>query len=790
MGRNITYSFLEFALVPTVLAVLLFPSSSGQLQYSEVQTLFSVQSLLEYPSMLSSWNNRSNFCGDFHSSSLTIVCSGASVTELSIVGNKGSTSSSSKLQQNFSVSNQTLSSDFSIDSLFATLSQLPSLKSLSLVSLGLWGTLPTRISLLSSLQVLNVSSNFLYGYIPMRVSLLRNLQTLALDNNMFYGRVPRWVNSLGSLSVLNLGNNGLNGSLPSTLGTSKNLKVLILSRNRLSGGVPNLSDLVNLEVLDLSDNLLGPKFPALGNNLVHLSLQMNLFTYNIPSQLASFDRLESFDISLNRFVGPILLPLFSLPSIQYLNLRGNKFTGLLSVHLKCNSKLQFVDISNNLLTGGLPTCLHTSPSRTVSYSGNCLNDTSKYQHQYSFCSNQALAAIPPPIKKKTSSNKLVLLLGVAGGIVVGAVIIGFLMLVVFRRCKATNSRSQKTKVITASAGFPPRLLSNTKYISHTMRLGPLGLPSYRIFTLEEIEEATDNFDKLNLMGEGSEGQLYRGRLGNGSLVAVRSFRLKEKHTVQSLMQYIEPLTKLRHRHLVSILGHCMVSYMDSQNVEMVYLIFEFIANGTLSNLIYDRSQGDMLGWPERVAIAMGIARGVKFLHTGVVPGVFGNDLKAESILLDHMLTPKISKYNLPMPSKSPAVKVGSESPLNVSEVALQPASVEQGEKSDIRCLGIIMLELIVGRHINTPSELDALKNQISSITDAERLREAIDPSIHHSCSYASLRTMIDIAIKCLAEELSERPSVEDVIWHLQYSAQVQDGLATNSNIEDYLDLHI
>ncbi|KAF3785553.1 putative inactive leucine-rich repeat receptor-like protein kinase [Nymphaea thermarum] len=789
MGRNITcFSFPEFALVFAVLAVLLFPSSNGQLQYSEVQTLFSVQRILEYPSALSGWSNRSNFCSDFQSSSLTIVCSGASVIELSIVGNKGA-SSGSKLLQDFSVSDQTLSSEFSIDSLFATLSQLPSLKSLSLVSLGLWGTLPTRISLLLSLQVLNVSSNFLYGYIPMRVSLLRSLQTLALDNNMFYGHVPRWVNSLNSLSVLNLGNNALNGSLPSTLGTSKNLKVLILSTNRLSGGVPNLSGLVNLEVLDLGDNLLGPKFPALGNNLVKLSLQRNLFTYNIPSQLASFDRLESFDISHNRFVGPILLPLFSLPSIQYLNLSGNKLTGLLPVHMKCNAKLQFVDISNNLLTGVLPTCLRNSSSTTVSYSGNCLNNTSKYQHQYSFCSNPALAAIPPPIKKKTSSNKLILLLGVAGGIVVGAVIIGFLMLVLVRQCKAPNSRQQKTKVITASAGFPPRLLSNSKYISHTMRLGPLGLPPYRIFTLEEIEEATDNFDKSNLMGEGSQGQIYRGRLGNGSLVAVRSFRLKEKHTLESLMQYIEPLTKLRHRHLVSILGHCIVCYMDSQNVEMVYLIFEFISNGPLSSLIYDGRQGDMLSWPERVGIAMGITRGVKFLHTGVVPGVFGNDLKAENILLDHNLTPKISKYNLPMPSKSMAVKVGS-GPLNVSEAALQPASIEQGEKSDIYRLGIVMLELIIGRHINTQNELDALKNQISSTTDAERLREAIDPSIHHSCSHASLRTMIDIAVKCLSEETSERPSVEDVIWHLQYSAQVQDGLATNSNVEDYLDLHI
>ncbi|KAF3781961.1 putative inactive leucine-rich repeat receptor-like protein kinase [Nymphaea thermarum] len=794
MGRNSArLSLLKFALVSAFLALSTFPFSDGQLQPSQVQALLTFQRVLEFPPVLNGWNNWTNFCGIPQSSSLTIVCYGNSITELSIVGDRAPRSLIPSGVQNFSVSNQTLSSQFSIDSLFITLSQFPGLKTLSLVSLGIWGNLPTRISQLSSVQTLNLSSNFIYGYIPMRVSLLKNLQILALDRNRLYGPVPSWVGSLPFLSVLDLSNNALNGSLPSSLGTTKNLTFLSLSKNNLSGDVPDLSGLIDLQVLDLAYNFLGPKFPALGNKIVKIALQKNKFTYNIPHQIASFEGLQSFDVSSNRLVGPILLPLFSMPSIQYLNLSGNRLTGVLRTNMTCNPGLQSVDISNNLLTGSLPSCLATtSLNKTVSYSGNCLEKTSQYQHQLSFCSNEAIAAIPPPIRKKPSPNRLILLLGVAGGIVLTAVSLALLVLVVYKRCRRTvYNRHYKSSAVTASANFPPKLLTNAKYISHTMNLGPLGLPPYRLFTIEEIEEATDNFDRANLMGEGSQGQLYRGRLNDGFLVAVRSIRPKQTHTLQSLMQYIEPLSKIKHRHLVSTLGHCIVSFADGTNVETIYLVFEFISNGSLSSHLYEGRKRDILKWSERVSTAMGVARGIKFLHTGVVPGIYGNDLKAENILLDQNLTPKICKYNLPTPLKDVGCKVGSASLSSAAEDS-QSARVENGEKLDVYGLGVILLELIVGRRLASRNDLQKMKEQVhtSSFMEAERLKEAVDPSIRYSCSYASIRTVVDITLKCLSEDPALRPSVEDVIWHLQYSAQVQDGSTTNSHVDDYPDLHI
>lgn len=140
-----------------------------------------------------------------------------------------------------------------------------------------------------------------------------------------------------------------------------------------------------------------------------------------------------------------------------------------------------------------------------------------------------------------------------------------------------------------------------------MRSAAIGLPRYRVFSLEEIEDATNDFNPSNFMGEGSQGQvntfcvnlsfiprwivltsdrcmqqLYKGWLVDGSVVVVNCLKLKQKHAPQNLMQHMEVLSKLRHRHLVSVLGHCIVTYQDHPNVaSTVFVVFEHISNGSL-----------------------------------------------------------------------------------------------------------------------------------------------------------------------------------------------------------------
>ncbi|KAH9784610.1 putative inactive leucine-rich repeat receptor-like protein kinase [Citrus sinensis] len=728
-------------LVSSDLSKVFKVNHSEQLQSSQAQTLLRIQGLLNNPTVLSSWNITTEFCNTEPTSSLTVVCYEESITQLHIVGNKRA---------------PTLPLSFSMDSFVTTLVKLPDLKVLRLVSLGLWGPLSGKISRLSSLEILNMSSNFLNGSVPQELSILTSLQTLILDENMLAGRVPDWLGSLPILAVLSLRNNMFNGTLPDSFSYLENLRVLALSNNHFYGEVPDFSGLTYLQVLDLENNALGPQFPKVGKKLVTMILSKNKFRSAIPAEVSSYYQLQRLDLSSNRFVGPFPQALLSLPSITYLNIADNKLTGKLFDDLSCNPELGFVDLSSNLLTGQLPDCLLAgSKNRVVLYARNCLAAGNENQHPLSFCQNEALAVgILPLQKKQKQVSKAVLALSIIGGIIGGISLFVIAFLLVRRTKSKQTMKKTPTRVIqeNASTGYTSKFLSDARYISQTMKLGALGLPAYRTFSLEELEEATNNFDTSAFMGEGSKGQMYRGRLKNGTFIAI------------------------------SALGHCFECYFDDSSVSRIFLIFEYVPNGTLRSWISEGHAWQSLTWTQRISAAIGVARGIQFLHTGIVPGVFSNNLKITDILLDQNLVAKISSYNLPLLAEN-AEKVGHVTPYSGSINPTNSARGKLEDKIDIYDFGLILLEIIVGRPLKSRKEVDLLKNQLQAVITADESarRSMVDPAVNKACLDESLKTMMEVCVRCLLKNPAERPSVEDVLWNLQFAAQVQDAWHSQSS---------
>lgn len=392
---------LFFSVNFQVVFTILVPVSVSQLIPTETRILFQVQRQLEYPEALQGWSKWTNFCYLPPSPALTIVCSDNHVIELAIVGNKTSPSHvhiSGLSSGKFSASGgQTLSPTFSIESFFTVLTKLSNLRSLSLVSLGLWGPLPPKINRFRSLEVLNLSANFIYGEIPQSITTFKSIRSLALADNLF------------------------------------------------NESVPDLKILATLDELDLSSNSLGPEFPSLGDSLMNVSLRNNSFKSEIPSGLGSFTRLLRFDVSYNELAGPFPASIFSIPSVQYINLAENQLSGAIPMKLSCNGNLTYVDISHNLLVGKLPPCISSnSTNKTVITSWNCLsNGDTKHQHPYSYCKKEeALAVQSPPgnsAPKKETRIKLGLLIGIIGGTVGAAAALGLLILCFIRRAKEKRS---------------------------------------------------------------------------------------------------------------------------------------------------------------------------------------------------------------------------------------------------------------------------------------------------------------------------------------------------------------
>ncbi|KAM5551133.1 putative inactive leucine-rich repeat receptor-like protein kinase [Rosa sericea] len=763
MAKPLYPSHLLFFL--SVVLLCFHHTQQSQSQSQQWQSLVEIQKLLNYPSALSSikYTRRGRgLCSIEPTPSLTLACYQGNITQLHITGNNEF---------------PPLPSDFSSHSFFASIAQLPSLKVVSLTCLGLWGPIPPTIAQLSSLEILNVSTNYLSGTIPLQISSLRNLQTLILDHNKFTGQVPAWLSSLRVLSVLSLNNNWLNGSLPYSFSSLQTLRVVSLSHNYLSGEVPDLTNLTNLQVLDLEDNYFGPHFPSLPNKLVKLVLRKNKFRLGIQTTLdsSSWFQLQKLDISLNGFVGPFMPSLLSLPSINYLDIGGNKFTGVLFKNMSCNAELAFVNLSSNLLTGELPDCV--KKTRISLYTQNCLANEDQDQYPSNMCHNEALAVQIPPSKEEHKRHyaKQVVASSAVGGIVGAIALVGLIFVAVKRSNGNQTTKNPRTRFITdtVSAVNTAKLLSDAKYISETMKMGA-SLPAYRTFSLEELKEATNNFDDSTLLGEGSDGQVYRGELPDGTLVAIRGMKMRKRHNPQVYTHLIELISKLRHSHLVSALGHCLEFHPDDSSVSRLFLISEFVPNGTLRGCISEAPPGRKLTWAQRIVAAIGVAKGIQFLHTGIVPGVKSINLKIKNVLMDHDLHVKISNYSLALLAENRGM-VGTSAASPSPKGSFQ-ARVKHECKNDVHDFGVILLEIILGRPIMFQNEVGVLKDllRVSLTTDDTARRSIVDPAVHKECSDESLKTMMEICVRCLSNEPTDRPSVEDILWNLQFAAQLQD----------------
>ncbi|XP_020232608.1 probable inactive leucine-rich repeat receptor-like protein kinase At3g03770 [Cajanus cajan] len=743
-----------------VLSLFLFIPNTYELEASQTEALLQLRVYLEYPSSLQIWENyNGDLCSLPPSANLSIKCEGDEVTELKIMGEK---SEKPSRFNGFAVPNQTLSMNFSVDSFFTTLTRLTSIRVLSLVSLGIWGPLPEKIHRFSLLEVLDLSCNFLFGAIPPKMSTMVKLQALTLDDNYFNTTMPDWFDSLSNLNILSVKSNGLKGSFPSSLCKIETLEVVSLSHNELSGELPGLSSLAGLHLLDIRENQLESELPLLPKSVITVLLSNNSFSGEIPKQFGELDQLQHLDLSSNHLSETPPSTLFSLPKISYLNLASNVLSGTLPGKLNCGSKLGFVDISGNKLSGGLPSCLaNTSDSRVVRYAGNCLSVDTQNQHRGSYC-------------KKSSSGWKSFKTWLV--VVVTTIIVGFVLVLLvsgvflWKKCRPRKITGKDLKIVQdnssrTSTGVSSEILANARFISQTVKLGTQTTLTCRQFSIEELKEATRNFDLSSYIGKGSIGKLYKGKLENGSYVAIRSLALSKKCSIQNLKAKLDLLSKLQHPNLVSLLGHCIEGGgLDDSNSHKLHLVYEYVPNGNYRTHLSEFSVEKALKWSDRLTILIGVAKAVHFLHTGVIPGCFSNQLKTKNILLDEHRIPKLSDYGM---------SIITEDIENFEAKGEKPkSSVRTKAEDDVYNFGFILFESLVGPIACDKGETFFL-NEKASFGSQDGRRKIVDPIVLTTCSQESLSIAISITTKCISPESSIRPSFEDVLWNLQYAAQVQ-----------------
>ncbi|XP_021891711.1 calmodulin-binding receptor-like cytoplasmic kinase 1 [Carica papaya] len=292
-----------------------------------------------------------------------------------------------------------------------------------------------------------------------------------------------------------------------------------------------------------------------------------------------------------------------------------------------------------------------------------------------------------------------------------------------------------------------------------------------IFSFQEIQKATGNFSLANKIGEGRFGTVYKGRLNNGSMVAVKRAKRNNngKCFSQEFKNEIFTLSKIEHLNLVRLFG--FLEHKDEQ-----ILLVEFVGNGTLREHL-DNVRGNGLEMAERLDVAIDVAHAITYLHMYTDPPIIHRDIKASNVLITEKLRAKVADFGFArMAVEDPsATHISTQIKGSVGYVDPEYMRTYQlTEKSDVYSFGVLLVELMSGRRPIEPKK--QLKERVTVRWALQKLKEGdaiflMDPMMKRSpASNKAMERVLKLAHQCLAPVRHSRPSMKkcgEVLWGIR-----------------------
>ncbi|XP_061339714.1 wall-associated receptor kinase-like 9 [Gastrolobium bilobum] len=282
-----------------------------------------------------------------------------------------------------------------------------------------------------------------------------------------------------------------------------------------------------------------------------------------------------------------------------------------------------------------------------------------------------------------------------------------------------------------------------------------------LFSLKELEKATDNFNTNRVLGKGGQGTVYKGMLVDGRIVAVKKFKVEGK--VEEFIHEFVILSQINHRNVVKLLGCCL-------ETEIPLLVYEFIPNGNLFEYLHDENEDLPMTWDMRLRIATEIAGALFYLHSLTSQPIYHRDIKSTNILLDEKYKAKVADFG--------ASRIVSIEATHLTTVVqgtfgyLDPEyflTSQFTEKSDVFSFGVVLVELLTGmKPISTISkETKSLSSYFVQCMEENSFFDIIDRRVTKEGEKEHIIAVANLANRCLEMNGRKRPTMKEVTLQLE-----------------------
>ncbi|XP_054783103.1 putative kinase-like protein TMKL1 [Prosopis cineraria] len=555
------------------------------------------------------------------------------------------------------------------------------------------------------------------------------LLSLQLPSANLSGSIPREISELPMLQSLYLNFNSLKGPIPLELGYTSSLSEIDVRENFLSGILPpsiwNMCD--RLVSLRLHGNLLSGSIPepALPNctydTLRFLDLGENNFSGNFPDFITRFGGLKQLDLGNNMFVGSIPQSLEGL-RLEKLNLSHNNFSGVLPAFLEPKFGVEVFEGNNPDLCG--------PPLRRCGGNSN------------------------PRLSAGAMAGIVISLM--AGSVVLASLLIGYV------QNKKKKGRGESEDELEEEEDVENGDDSN----------GSGGSGENKLMLFQGGENLTLD-DVLNANGQVVEktcyGTVYKAKLADGGTIALRLLREGCCKDRASSLPVVKQLGKIRHENLIPLRAF----YQGKRGEKL--LIFDYLPLRTLHDLLHETKAGKpVLNWVRRHKIALGIARGLACLHTGLDSPITHGCVKSKNVVVDEFFVGRLTEFGL---DKLLVPAAADEMVALAKSEGYKAPELQRMNKcnsrTDVYAFGILLLEILIGKKPGKSargSEFVDLPSMVKVAVLEETTMEVFDVEILkgiRSPMEEGLIQALKLAMGCCAPVASVRPSMDEVVRQLE-----------------------